>query len=217
MRQFKAAVGLAGLLTLLAPTFGARASILFDNTGQTAFGADALSNTLYASFSTGSQSTLLGPVSLSMFATAPTDGGTVYAVLLSDASNTPGGQLGLIGKVTDSALGVVFPPAAPTNVTLSSSLSLNANTRYWIELTGVGSSAYWDFTNNGNGTGVSAQFNENGSNGTGPTPNSTSGSVYIMSVSTAAADPIPEAPSVTIIGAGLLGLLLVRRSKPKGA
>ena len=216
MTRLHAVLGVVGILAVVAPMSGARASLLFDNLGQSKGGAAPVTSPLYSSFSTGSQSLNLGNVTLQMIATTPGDLGSVRVTLLADSVGTPGKGLAIVGYIADSTLSSLYSTPSLATVASAKTVSLLPNTRYWLELSngvlGTSSSAYWEFANTDAGLGVSSEFHENSANGSGVVANASSNSAYMMSV-----DPVPEPDSIAVLGVGLLGLALVWGSRGKKA
>ena len=175
-------------------------TILFDNTGATGGGADPISaGEIYASFSTGSNSGVLGSLELILVASNPNDEGTISVGLYADNSTTPGSEIVSLGTIADSSLSTT-PGLFP--VTLSSNPTLSSNTRYWIGLSTSGTGK-WEWSSNLSGTGVSGEYFYNYNLET--LSNSSQGFAYQMQV---VMDPssVPE-PSTLLSGAsGLIAL-----------
>ena len=208
-------IALALGVALAATTVGgARATVLFNNTTQTAYGGDAVANNVYASFSTGSQGVDLQSVSFALLATNASDGHSFRAILRSDNVGNPGSSISGLGPILDSAL-LGSSLSSPSMITLTETtpIALAANTRYWIELTPIGAppftSAYWLWTNTNKGVGVKPEYTLNGAPGNFVTANLTASAVYTMNVSV-----VPEPGSTALLGIGaafLLGLSYLRR------
>lgn len=174
----------------------------FDNLNATTVDADSLATfgPIAASFSTANYGTTLTEVSLKLSATADT--GSLTVQLLSDASTSPGSVLSTIGTLSDSLLSSTL---LNYTFTLAAPFNLAANTRYWIELTSIGSSANWAWSQDIAGPGVAGEYI---SNTNGIFANSTE-APYQMQVLTAA----PEPSGYAILGFGLLGLVAALRKR----
>ena len=199
----------------------ASADVLFDNSGSSPSGSgDAIVNTLYASFSVGSSSELLTSITFALFgnsspATA-SDGGAISVMLYSDAATSPNTPLAYLGTINDSAVTSV-DGNNPSLVALaqSSPYTLNADTRYWIQLSDYSSpvtSAMWASDTDGSGTNVASEFTINTINGGSAVSNANG--AYMMLVS---GIPVPEPGSLALYGSAIAALSLLvanRRMKP---
>lgn len=210
MKSFSKPLAVAALA--LAPLLAvpARAGVLFNNIGlpklAPAIGADPVSNTLYASFSTSSQGLMLSSLALELDAATPTDGGSINVVLASDAFGVPGKGLRLLGQISDSIL-----TTSPSVYYLSDSIPLAANTRYWIKLAqtaGASSSAYWEYAGSSAGVGVYSEYDYNTGNSPALSLNSLGTGVYMMTVSA-----VPEPTSLALYAGALAILGLVASSR----
>ena len=195
----------------LAPLLSvpARADVLFTNVGlpsASGIGADPVSNTLYATFSTSAQGLMLSSLSLELDAATPGDGGLVNVILASDDFGVPGKGIKLLGQIADSSL-----TSAPSVYSFSESFPLAANTRYWIKLAKSGltaTSAYWEYDGSSAGPGVYSEFDYNTGNLPALSANSVGTSVYMMTVSA-----VPEPTSLALYAGGLAILGLVASSR----
>ncbi len=213
-----AAVALIGA----APFAGARADVLFDNTGQpvsnafcgdgpTFCGGDAIvsggAGPIAASFSTGSQSVSLSELTISVLldAVSPTDGGLITATLWTDGGGSgPLSDVASLGTIADSSLTSGF---GLVSLSPSGNYTLASNQRYWVELSSVNSSALWGYDGADAGAGVPNEYTWNQySSPAVITPNS-SGSAYIMEVA------VPEPASLGLVAFGLIALLSVRKRR----
>ncbi len=197
---------------VLAPLLAvpARADVLFNNIGLPVLapfsGADPVSNTLYASFSTSSQGLMLSSLALELDAVTPNDGGLINVVLASDAFGVPGKGLRLLGQINDSIL-----TTSPSVYTFSESVPLAANTRYWIKLAqtaGTSSSAYWAYAGSSAGVGVYSEYDYNTGNSPALSVNSLGLGVYMMTVSA-----VPEPTSLALYAGALTILGVVASSR----
>jgi hypothetical protein len=179
-------------------SFQAKAnSTLYNNLNATSSGAFDL--TTYApeadSFSTSGFNVTLTDVKLLMDRNSSTSGSFTVS-LLSNASNTPGAVLATIATVSDSALSTSL---TPLDLQLTNPYLLEANTRYWIELTDTNiSTASWSFSTDISGPGVVGEYNSDAfalpMNGT-----TIETSPFQMEV-TAAAVPEPSTLFMTTVG-----------------
>ncbi len=211
-------VKLTGAIAFLACLFFlagvANASIfLYNNLGFPSDGVDPVAETwtdqyntvqsppLFDSFSSGPADTTLLDVQLRLRRDLPTFG-SISVALYNDSGNplpSPGTMLGdPLGTIDDTSLSSDF-----SVVDVFTSRHLDANTRYWIELSSTdGSSAVWSWSFDQSGIGVAGEyFGHDGSvlpNIYGP---------YQMVVIT----PLPGA--VWLLGSGLAGLGLWRGRK----
>jgi hypothetical protein len=197
--NFRKFLGFLGALVLCLGLFGtieARAVTLYDNLSAATNDVDFVSEVgpLYDSFSTGSSTDNLN-VTVLIAALNPNDGGTFQISLLTD--NPPGPGSAQPGSLisTSAAFGdnlLSSTSLTPFSVSFAS-LSLNAATRYWIELESTGSVA-WAWSTDITGLGVPNEFfaNSDGvfTNEDGP---------YQMRVATT---PIP--PSLLLFVSGLI-------------
>jgi len=192
-----------GALVLCLGVFGtiqARAVTLYDNLSAATDDVEFASNfgPLYDSFSTGSPTDNLN-VTVLIAASDPNDGGTFQISLLTDnppglGSAQPGSLISASAAFGDNLLSSTS--LTPFSVSFAS-LSLDANTRYWIELESTGSVA-WAWSFDITGTGVPNEFfaNSDGvfTNEDGP---------YQMRVATT---PIPPTLLLFMSGLVVMGL-----------
>lgn len=135
----------------------ASAATVYDNLGVLTPGADSIAagGPLADSFSTGNSPFALNQVVLLLDGTA--DSGSVTVQLFADSSANPGALLGTIGTLSDASL-----TGAPADYAfnLSNPFMLNADTRYWVELSSTDdSSARWAYAADNSGTGVANEYN----------------------------------------------------------
>lgn len=155
------------------------------------------------SFSTGTDPFSLGSLKLSLAAANETDGGAISISLLANSGNTPGAAIAALGTILNSSLTGSFQV-----VQLSfAPVALAANTRYWISLDGTGSGE-WEFSYDTLGIGVAGEFWANRfsafSNNFPDTP-------YLMAIGPAAG--VPEPLTLSLLGAGLIGMVLLYRRR----
>jgi hypothetical protein len=148
------------LLSLTVAPAPAAAGTIYDNStqlsGGTALVTSADNGPLADSFSTGATDVSLTDVQLLIGADNPSDGGSFTVDLLSDSSTSPGSVLDTIGTINDSSLTTSL---GLVDVALTTPYALTADTRYWIELSGDPTSAFWAFTASNTGTGVAGEYN----------------------------------------------------------
>ncbi len=185
-----------------------RADVLYDNLGAAPGGADPIGSNggpLADSFSTGASPFDFTSLTVLLDGTAST--GTITAYLLSDSSTSPGAVLDTIGEISETGI-----DGTPTQYTLDTSISLSADTRYWIELTSTDvSSVDWSWSTDVSGPGVGSEYFSNYA-GTGSPrvfPNDPNGP-YQMEVSGSLA-AVPEPRTISLLlAAGLVGLAFLR-------
>jgi hypothetical protein len=191
-----------------------RAEAIYDNLAQASAGYDGVGSgglvegPLYDSFSTGTGSgILLTGVQLLLSRSGGSSGTTSIGIYNNDAGTSPpspGSLFATIGTVTDSSLSGT---ASVWNVSLGSSLSLAASTRYWVGLsTNNNASMQWWYAASGTGTGVANEFF---SNSTGNYANA-GDRPYQMLVTVV---PEPSLYALALVGLASGGLSMWRRRK----
>ena len=192
----------------------ANATVLYDNTSSAATNGDPIVQSLYDSFSTGSQGLFLSSVTVLLYGVANTiaDGGLISALLYDDSSGMPNLPKANFGTISDSSI-TSTNGAAPTAITLTTSVpfALAPNARYWVGLADGGgtnaTSALWAYDGGPGGVGVATEFYYNTFNGS-PFPNS--GGAYLMQVSA-----VPEPTSMGLLLTGLSGVILAGYARRK--
>ena len=162
----------------------------------TYYGTDPIASDgpAYNSFSTGHSASVLTDVRM-MLSGIPSTSASFTVSLLSDSSTHPGSVLTTLGTFKDSTLTVGGTSGGSVyDVSLTTPYALAADTRYWIELSGSGSSVAWDYASDDSGTGVSGEFWAYTPLGvTTVSPNSPGANgPFQMAVTTASASPGPE-------------------------
>jgi hypothetical protein len=199
----KAAVLTAGLLV----SASAGATTLYDNLGATPDGADPVvrpSGPLYDSFSSAATPQSLTSLQLELF--GPGSSGTLTVGLYSDTSKSPGSLITTLGTIDDSTITSGYNLYT---VSLLSTPTLAANTRYWIGLSdsGTGSEA-WSWSLDTTGTGVAGEYFAN-QDGVFPS----SEGAYMMGIFSG--PPAPGVPDVggtgSLLAVALAGLMTLRR------
>ena len=190
-------------LTALVLGAGARAEVLYDNLGAVTTGTDPVLGfgPLADSFSTGSQALTFNSVTI-LIDGNPAGTGLTGITLNADNGTSPGAVIAG-GAFPDS-----FTSATLMPLTATGSISLAANTRYWIELTSLdNSSVNWAWSFDTSGVGVAGEFF---SNQTGVHPNT--GGPYQMEVIGTSSVPEPATWAMMLVGFGGLGVFMRRRS-----
>jgi PEP-CTERM motif len=186
-------LGLLASTLLIGGAGQVRAQALYDNLAASTTLSDPIASfgPLADSFSTGGSAVVINDLKLLL--NSPTSNSTFDVRLLSDSSTSPGSLIAVLGTIPESSIGttntIIDVPFSP--------ISLNANTRYWIQLTGAdGSVALWAWSSDTSGPGVAGEFfaNSNGvfTNDNGP---------YQMQLLAA----VPEPTTWALIGVGTLG------------
>jgi hypothetical protein len=186
-----------------------RADVLYDNLTATPGGLlDSIGSDwgpLADSFSTGSSSFDFTSLTVLLAGTEST--GTITAYLLADSSTSPGAVLDTIGQISETGI-----TSTPTDFTLNTSIVLNPDTRYWIELTDTDNAAVWAWSSDTSGPGVASEYwsNYEGLGSPLVAPNS-SGGPYQMEVSGTSLASVPEPRTISLLLAvGLVSLALLR-------
>jgi PEP-CTERM motif len=191
---------------ILFLAFGAWAdSHPYNNIGATSKGNDSIS--LYGppgdSFNSGPTALTLNSVAVLLAGSSDSNGTITMELLSSNSGPTPGSVLDDIGSITS--------PHSPSGVAVfvpSGTITLAADTTYWIELIASGGDATgWFWSLDTSGPGVAGQYYF----GDGAVfPNS--GGPYQMEVS-GTTSPVPEPGILLMLGSGIGALFLKGRRK----
>lgn len=186
------AILLGTALTLCADT-------LSDNLTQPTDGTDAITGDLWsaAGFSTPSSAYTLTSVTLLMDQYAP---GAAELALFSDSNDMPGSLLGMLQSPAS------YSPSPSAAIFEGNSLSLAANTNYWVVLWVPSGGFDWAFaaTSTGSGSGFNSLWSSSFDGGATWATFATL--PYQMSVQADATTATPE-PTTTLllaVGAGIL-------------
>jgi len=222
---------LAVLLVLISARSG-RADDLFNTISNPTDGSDPVGDLwgpLADSFSTGSSSfqfdsltvllsnQLLDPTTSSGLGILPCSGascGTTSVFLLSNSTtcasspSCPGATIQMIGSLSNSLLSVT-----PQDFSFNTSVGLQPNTRYWIELTSTDNNSWWAFDGGGDGE-FFANFEGTGS-WIVTADNAGLGGVYQMQVAGVPSSSVPEPSGIGLLFAGLAVLGFFRATRRK--
>lgn len=202
----KTALSIAATATFLLSPSAAYPSSIYNNLSGTTAGSDGVYSfgPLADSFSTGASGLSMNQVQLILALYGPVTGSTNIE-LLADSSTHPGAPLATIGSINDGALTDSY-----ATYSFTTSYTLAANTRYWIELISTNnSSLQWAYTSS-KAPSTEYFFNRNGVH-----PNS--GDPYQLAVSGSAPAParVPEPASITLLMTGLLGFAASRQKQER--
>ncbi len=197
----------------IAAVVSAPGAVLYSNLAGTSggllnVGDTSSNNTDWANeFTTGASSVTL--TDLIVIIGRSSGGGAITASLYASSG---GGAAVPTTKITDIAtVNHSSVPASPAQVTFTpgATITLTANTQYWIVLSGASGAghvdALWSETNDNSGTGVSGQSHAfwNGSTWTNE-PNATFLATPQMQIDAGTAAATPEPGSMLLIGFGLV-------------
>ncbi|HEX4182243.1 MAG TPA: choice-of-anchor R domain-containing protein [Caulobacteraceae bacterium] len=192
----------------LAASMGAHAADLYNDLGGVSAGEDPVHGfgPLADSFSTGASAVKLTDISVLVSGGNASSSAAWTLSVLADDGTQPGAALASY-ILSDSVLSSVG-----SVVTVATSLTLSADTRYWVELSeNDPSTVEWLWTRDVSGVGVANEFLSN----TGGVFDNADGAPYQMEVS-AGAVPEPAAWAMMLVGFGGLGAA-VRRRRGRGA
>jgi hypothetical protein len=199
---------IVALLTFIGVSEG-RADVLYNNLAATPDGLlDNIGSDwgpLADSFSTGASSFDFTSLTVLLAGTEST--GTITAYLLSDSSTSPGTVLDTIGQISETGI-----TGTPSDFTLNTSIVLNPDTRYWIELTDTDNAATWAWSYDTSGPGVAGEYFSNyGGTGSPRVVANVNNGPYQMEVSGTSLASVPEPRTISLLlAAGLVGLALLR-------
>jgi hypothetical protein len=111
----------------------------------------------YQSFTSASTVSTLTSISLDLAAPLPNDGGSFTVNLYSNAGTAAGGSLANLGTIQDSSLSAT---SAFFTLSIAGTVTLAANTTYWIGLSSNNTGALWQNTLIPVGTGTTGQASE---------------------------------------------------------
>jgi len=192
----------------------ANAGVIYDNTTLTPQGYDQAitDGPLYDSFSTGGTALSLTDVKLNLATTNVSSKKSFTVSLVNDnGSNKPSTTKTLLATIADNKL----KSSGSTIDVPVSSIGLNANTRYWIEVNANSvSSVEWGISPDSSGTGTAGEYWAYNPGGTlTVTQNAPSGSTntpFQMQVTVSTASSVPEPSTLGLalsaFGIGVLGI-----------
>jgi hypothetical protein len=111
----------------------------------------------YQSFTSASTVSTLTSISLDLAAPVPNDGGSFTVNLYSNSGTAAGGSVANLGTIQDSSLS---PISGFFTLSIAGTVTLAANTTYWIGLSGNNTGALWQNTLTPVGTGTTGQASE---------------------------------------------------------
>ncbi len=203
LKSTLAAVSAVLLASAWAPA-NAGTEVLYSNLSpslSTGFDPTATLGPLFASFSTRGSNVTLSEIDLLLSAANPMDGDSFGVLVLTNNSGVPGTVL------WQSAFSDSILSTTPTPEAFFPTLSLSADTRYWIGLTSPGSVQFESATSTA-GIGVASEFYINSN---GLVPNS-DGPYQMLITATA---PEPSTWVLMLAGFGSLGLAALRRARSR--
>lgn len=205
-----------------------QAGIIYDNLGAASVNVyQVAGRSIALSFTTGSGRSILDDVTLKL-TRFNNPLGSITVSLLADSTQSPGGVLATIGTLADSAVAATGFSPLDYRVAITGSYVLEANTRYWLQLSSNdGSQIAWSQAQHPGGTGTGGQYTAFATSGGVPTitPIGFSNTPTQMRLSVADAPPVimnpsvvPEPSSLALCLAGTaVGLAHAARKRRRGA